>query len=95
MHFLDPTGTEGNPFSIQQESDIRIHSLANYAIIETEFPEQIRGVEIFDLVGNEIYKGRSDQNKTQNIYVSHQHGYYFVKVITRNKVFTKKIFIGQ
>jgi hypothetical protein len=95
MHFLDPTGIETNPFNIQAESDILIRSSANYAIIETEHPEHIRGVEIFDLVGNEIYKGRSDQNKIQKIYVSHQHGYYFVKVITHNDVFTKKIFIGQ
>jgi hypothetical protein len=95
MHFMDPTGVEKIPFDIDPVNEIHIRASANNAIIETEYPELIMGVEIFDLVGNEIYKGRPVQNKTQKIYVSHQHGYYFVKVVTHNHVFTKKIFIGQ
>jgi hypothetical protein len=95
MHFMDPTGIEINPFDIQPENEIRIRASANYAIIETEHPELIRGVEIFDLVGNEIYTGHPDIQNLNKIYVSSQHGYYFVKVITKNHIFTKKIFIGQ
>ena len=95
MHFMDPTGIEINPFKIQPENDIRIRASANYAIIETEHPELIKGIEIFDLVGNEIYAGHPDIQNLNKIYVSSQHGYYFVKVITGNHIFTKKIFIGQ
>jgi hypothetical protein len=95
MHFMDPTGIEINPFDIQPENEIRIRASANYAIIETEHPELIKGIEIFDLVGNEIYTGHPDIQNLNKIYVSSQHGYYFVKVITKNHIFTKKIFIGQ
>lgn len=95
MHFMDPTGIENNLYDIQPENNIRIRASANYVIIETEHPELIRGVEIFDLVGNEIYTGHPDIQNLNKIYVSSQHGYYFVKVITGNHIFTKKIFIGQ
>jgi len=92
MHFMDPTGIEINPNPVE---DIHIYATANYANIETDLPELIRDIEIFDLVGNEIYKGHAGSDKLQKIYVSSQHGYYFVKVLTNNHVFTKKIFIGQ
>jgi len=95
MHFLDPTGITVNPLKVNPENEVHIRSSENYAIIETKFPQHIIGIEIFDLVGNEVYKGRSDNNKLQKIYVSNQHGYYFVKVITNSHMFTKKIFIGQ
>jgi len=92
MHFMDPTGIEINPFPAD---DIRIYATANYANIETDHPELIKDIEIFDLVGNEIYTGHTGNDKHQKIYVSSQHGYYFVKVLTNSHVFTKKIFIGQ
>lgn len=92
MHFMDPTGIEIKP---NPADEMRIYATSNYANIETNHPELIRNIEIFDLVGNEIYKGRAGNDKLQKIYVSSQHGYYFVKVLTSNHVFTKKIFIGH
>jgi hypothetical protein len=92
MHFMDPTGIEINPNTIDE---IRIYATANYANIKTDHPELIKDVQIFDLVGNEIYRGHAGNDKLQKIYVSGQHGYYFVKVLTNSHVFTKKIFIGQ
>ncbi|MCB2208655.1 MAG: T9SS type A sorting domain-containing protein [Bacteroidetes bacterium] len=95
MHFMDPTGIETNPFNTNPVYEVQIYASANSVIIETEHPELIRGVEIFDLVGNEIYAGHPDIQNLNKIYVSSQHGYYFVKVITNSHIFTKKIFIGK
>jgi len=94
IHFMDPTGVHPNPFDAPAESNIKIYASTQYAIIETDRPESLRGIQIFDLVGNEIYMKKGSFEKLSKLYVSGHIGYYFVKVVTATNIYTQKIFIG-
>ena len=94
IHFMDPTGVHPNPFDAPAESNIKIYASTQYAVIETDRPDSIRGIQIFDLVGNEIYMKKGRFEKLSKLYVSGHIGYYFVKVVTATNIYSQKIFIG-
>lgn len=94
IHFMDPTWVRPNLFEAPAENKIKIYASAQYAVIETDTPETIRGIQIFDLVGNEIYKRKGNFEKLSRLHISGHIGYYFVKVVATTGVYSQKIFIG-
>ena len=94
IHFMDPTGVRPNLFEAPAENKIKIYASAQYAVIETDTPDVIRGIQIFDLVGNEIYKKKGTFEKLSRLHISGHIGYYFVKVVATTGVYSQKIFIG-
>jgi hypothetical protein len=89
IHFMDPTGI--TPGTVKRP---RIYAAAQSVVIETEAPETIKDIQIFDLVGNEVNVKHGNFDKRNKLYVSGQIGYYFVKVDAGKNVYTQKIFIG-
>jgi len=95
MHFLDPTGIEGNPTEFDLEKKVNIYAANNYAYIQNNTNEFIREILVFDLVGNEILRSKNVSEILNKYYISGHTGYYFIKVITTANIYSKKIFIGQ
>ncbi len=89
IHFMDPTGI--TPGTVIRP---RIYATAQSVVIETEVPETIKDIQIFDLVGNEVNAKHGDFNGRNKLYVSGRIGYYFVKVEAERSIYTQKIFIG-
>ena len=89
IHFMDPTGVRPN--SVKQP---RVYASTQYAVIETDTPENIKDIQIFNLIGNEMNAKHGDFDRRTRLYVSGQIGYYFVKVTTEKNIYSQKIFIG-
>ncbi len=89
IHFMDPTGVV--PGTVKNPE---IYASAQHAIIETEHPEIIKSVRIYDLTGNEICRKQGRFEKRNELSVSAHTGYYFVKVETVRGVYSQKRFIG-
>ena len=89
IHFMDPTGVNQST-----AKHPRIYAAAQSVIIETEVPETIKDIQIFDLIGNEVNAKHGDFNGRNKLFVSGRVGYYFVKVDAGRSIYTQKIFIG-
>lgn len=94
MHFMDPTGIESNPFKPNSKDEIKIYSSSNRVFVACERPENIKGIYIYDLTGNEIQEIKSGFNVLNTYDISYQTGYYFIKVITGEDMYSQKVFIG-
>ncbi|MCB2209092.1 MAG: T9SS type A sorting domain-containing protein [Bacteroidetes bacterium] len=94
MHFMDPTGIESNPFDSNTKDGIKIYSSSNRVFVACKNPENIKGIYIYDLTGNEIQTINSHFNVLNTYDISCQMGYYFIKVVTKNDIYSQKVFIG-
>ena len=89
LHFFGPTGIDEN-----KVDDIQIYSYERNAFVKNNGNEKIKIVYVFNMASELMMKLRVPENQKLNrFFVSDQRGYYIIKVITNENVYTEKVLI--
>lgn len=91
IHFFGPTGV--SEFEI--ENTIDIFSYRQNAFVRNNTNEVIKSVNIYTLAGKLLQSNNPDNIKLSKFWVSENLGYYVVRVITNENVYTNKILITK
>lgn len=88
IHFAGPTGI--NPTT--EASDITIYAHKQNAYIVNNGNETIQKVFVYDLIGRLVNEKTINSTGVNKIPISGKAGYYIVKVITENNIYSDKVF---
>ena len=91
IHFFGPTGVDENNI----EKTVEIYSNRQYAYVRNHSNELIKKVGIYTLSGALLHDIETADLDKQKFWVSDILGYYVVRVITENNVYTQKVFISK
>lgn len=75
------------------ENSVKIYSHKNNIYINITGPFLNNSVEIYDVLGKEIFRKHSLESNFEKITIENS-GYYIVKVLTGENYYTKKVFIN-
>jgi hypothetical protein len=90
LHFFGPTGIN----QIADNNTVDIYSWKHFAFIKNNTPEDLKTVLIYGINGGVVKEFKVlDGEKVVKINIPFGMGYYVVKAITGNSVFTNKILI--
>jgi hypothetical protein len=87
-----PFGTNDNA----APENVRIYSFGDAVFIKTSVTGNTNGqVYIYDPIGKDLFHGNLSGNELTKISSDLNTGYYVVKVVTGNSVYSKKVFISS
>lgn len=91
IHFFGPTGVD----ELNVEKSVEIYSHRQFAYIRNHTSENIKKVGIYTLSGALLQDIETADLDKQKFWVSDILGYYVVRVITDENVYTQKVFISK
>ncbi len=91
LHFFGPTGVD--EFGV--ENSIAIYGYRQHAFVKNNSNEVIKEVKIYTLAGELLREMQTVDLKLNKYWVSDKLGYYVVRVVTNNNVYTGKVFISK
>jgi hypothetical protein len=93
LHFYNPSfGLD----ELKNENPVQIYSFGSSVYIRSTGGTFLTGdVFIYDIIGREIYRGQIDGNTLNRITPRINEGYYGVKVVLKNGVYSGKVYLGR
>lgn len=92
LHFFGPTGIDDPS---QDASMITIYSYNHDAYIVNHGTEVIEKYVVYDMMGRELQSGTLPVSTVNKVFIGNVSGYYVVKVITSNRIYSEKIYINR
>lgn len=90
LHFFGPTGIE----EAEAISNVDIFSSGQHAYVRNNSDENINMIYVYNLASELVMSTKLAKNqKFTRFWVSDQVGYYIVKVITNENIYTEKVLI--
>jgi hypothetical protein len=94
LYFFGPTGIDDDPV-LEDISAIQIYSYHHDAYIVNRGNEVIEEFVVYDMTGRELQRGTLPVSTVNKVYIGQVSGYYVVKVITNNRIYSEKVFINR
>ena len=91
IHFFGPTGID-EPGT---ESPIYIYSYDHDAYIVNRGNEVIEEYVVYDMMGRELQRGTLPNATVNKVFIGQVSGYYVVKVVTNNRIYSEKVLINR
>jgi len=92
LHFFGPTGI-GDPGA--EISPVQIYSYDHDAYIVNRGNEVIEEYVVYDMMGRELQRGSLPSTTVNKVFIGQVSGYYIVKVVTNNRIYSEKVFINR
>jgi hypothetical protein len=92
LHFFGPTGIVDPGAEI---SPVQIYSYDHDAYIVNRGNEVIEEYVVYDMMGRELQRGSLPSTTVNKVFIGQVSGYYIVKVVTNNRIYSEKVFINR
>ncbi len=89
FHFMGPTGFS----EISDNGILDIYSFGQYIYVKNLTNDNINKICIYTLSGKSIFETNNVHLTLSKYFMPDQSGYYIVKVLTTNHVYTEKLFL--